>query len=145
LHPGEQYAVSAGLVVIAAFMFGISLIAFSMFRYLVMSVFLIFAVGFSVTLQTISCNTILQTIVHEEMRGRVMGFLAMAFMGMTPFENLLAGLIAGRIGAPNTLVISGVTCLAAGFFFYVRLPAIQKLVRPIYARMGIIRIPDDLR
>ena len=75
-----------------------------------------------------------------------MGFLAMAFMGMTPFGNLLAGIIAGKIGAPNTIVISGIVSLAGAFLMYTRLPLIRKHVRPIYAKMGIIRgIPEDLR
>ena len=134
------------LVTIAAFMFGTSLVAFSFSRHLLLSVFLMFATGLSVMLQSTSCNTILQTIVDEEMRGRVMGFLAMAFIGMAPFGSLLAGIIADRIGAPNTLVISGVILLAGAFLFYSRLPAIRRLVRPIYAKMGIIKgIPEELR
>lgn len=134
------------LVAIAAFTFGTNLIAFSFSRHIALSVFLMFVMGLGVMIQITSCNTIIQTIVKEEMRGRVMGFLAMAFMGMTPFGNLLAGIIAGRIGAPDTLVISGVLCLTGAFLFYFRLPAIRKLVRPIYAKMGIIKgIPEDLR
>jgi len=134
------------LVAVAAFIFAATVIAFSFSRYLGLSIFLMFVAGMAVMIQITSCNTILQTIVDEEMRGRVMGFLAMAFMGMAPFGNLLAGIVADRIGAPDTLVISGVILFAGAFLFYSRLPVIRKLVRPIYAKMGIIKgIPEDLR
>ena len=134
------------LVAIAAFVFAATIITFSFSRYLMLSILLMFVAGMAVMIQITSCNTILQTIVDEKMRGRVMGFLAMAFMGMAPFGNLLAGVIADRIGAPDTLVISGVILFAGAFLFYSRLPVIRKLVRPIYAKMGIIKgIPEDLR
>jgi len=134
------------LVAVAAFIFAATVIAFSFSRHLGLSIFLMFVAGMAVMIQITSCNTILQTIVDEEMRGRVMGFLAMAFMGMAPFGNLLAGIVADRIGAPDTLVISGVILFAGAFLFYSRLPVIRKLVRPIYAKMGIIKgIPEDLR
>ncbi len=86
-------------------------------------------------------NTILQTIVDDEKRGRVMSFYAMAFLGMVPFGSLLTGSLAARFGAPAAVMFNGVVCLAGSFVFARRLPAIRKIVRPIYARLGIM--PDS--
>jgi len=87
-------------------------------------------------------NTILQTIVDDEKRGRVMSFYSMAFLGMAPFGSLLAGNLAARIGAPRTLLLNGAVCLIASLWFARRLPAIRSVVRPIYVRMGIL--PEGL-
>ncbi len=83
-------------------------------------------------------NTILQTIVDDEKRGRVMSFYAMSFLGMVPFGSLLAGSMAARFGAPATVMFNGVVCLAASLLFTRKLPGIRKIVRPIYVRMGIV-------
>jgi MFS family permease len=96
--------------------------------------------------QMASSNTILQTIVDEDKRGRIMSFYAMAFMGMAPFGSLLAGSLASRIGAPDTLIISGAACIIGSFLFLRKLPLIRKIVRPIYLQMGIIReMPTELQ
>jgi MFS family permease len=93
-----------------------------------------------------SSNTILQTIVDEDKRGRIMSFYAMAFMGMAPFGSLLAGSLASRIGAPDTLIISGAACIIGSLLFFTKLPLIRKIVRPIYLQMGIIReMPTELQ
>jgi MFS family permease len=88
--------------------------------------------------QMAASNTILQTIVDDDKRGRVMSFYAMAFMGMAPFGSLLAGIAANHIGAPRTLLIGGVLCIAGATWFARKLPAIRDAVRPIYRRLGII-------
>ena len=88
--------------------------------------------------QMAASNTILQTIVDDDKRGRVMSFYSMAFMGMAPFGSLLAGAAATRIGAPMTLMIGGVSCVAGAVWFASMLPAIREAVRPIYRRMGIL-------
>jgi len=91
-------------------------------------------------------QTILQTIVDEDKRGRIMSFHAMAFTGMAPFGSLLAGSLAHNIGAPNTLIISGIACVIGSLLFLTKLPLIRKLVRPIYVQMGIIRqMPTELQ
>jgi MFS family permease len=95
-------------------------------------------VGFGMMQQMASSNTILQTIVDDEKRGRVMAFYSMAFQGMTPFGSLFAGELASRIGAPWTVVVSGILCVAAGLWFGVTLPSIRSVVRPIYVRLGIL-------
>jgi len=85
-----------------------------------------------------SSNTILQTIVDNEMRGRVMSFYSMAFQGVAPFGSLIAGAAASRIGAPYTLMIGGALCVVGALLFALQLPAIRQLIRPIYAQIGII-------
>jgi MFS family permease len=88
--------------------------------------------------QIASSNTILQTIVEDDKRGRVMSFYTMAFMGTTPLGGLAAGIIAGRIGAQATLVMGGIACIAGGIMFGRKLPSIRDKIRPIYKKMGII-------
>ena len=94
--------------------------------------------GFGQMIQIASSNTILQTIVDDDKRGRVMSFFAMSFMGMMPFGSLLGGYVAGKIGAQVTVTIGGMACLAGAAFFAVRLPKIREMVRPIYMKIGII-------
>ena len=67
-----------------------------------------------------------------------MSFYTMAFLGTAPFGSLLAGWLSTRIGAPNTVMLSGVLCIATAAWFARELPAIRELVRPIYMRMGIL-------
>jgi MFS family permease len=126
------------LVAISAATFGAGLIGFGLSRMLWLSLLLMLITGGSMMQQMAASNTILQTIVQEDKRGRVMSFYSMAFMGMAPFGSLLAGALAGRIGAPRTLMLGGSVCLlgAAAFAFY--LPKVRQLVRPIYSELGII-------
>jgi len=88
--------------------------------------------------QMAASNTILQTIVAEDKRGRVMSFYSMSFMGMAPFGSLMAGALASRIGAPETLLIFGALCVAGAVWFGTQLGRIRELVRPIYQKLGII-------
>jgi MFS family permease len=83
-------------------------------------------------------NTIIQTIVREEMRGRVMAFYTMAFFGTAPFGSLLAGAAAARFGAPRTLVAGGVACLVGAALFARHLPRLRREVRPVYVERGIL-------
>jgi predicted MFS family arabinose efflux permease len=83
-------------------------------------------------------NTLLQTIVDEDKRGRVMSFYTVAFMGTAPFGSLLAGSVAERIGAPHTLLLGGLGCVIGAIWFARTLPELRKDVRPIYIRKGII-------
>jgi len=83
-------------------------------------------------------NTILQTIVDDDKRGRVMSFYTMAFMGTAPFGSLLAGALASKVGAPNTLLIGGIACILGALVFMRKLPVIRKSIRPIYIRLGIL-------
>jgi MFS family permease len=119
-------------------LFGIALVIFSLSRHLWLSLLMLLVTGFSVITLQASSNTILQTIVHEDKRGRIMSFYSMSFLGMATFGSLLAGTLAGRIGAPDTVLLSGIACLAISLFFACKLPVIRKMIRPIYAEKGII-------
>jgi predicted MFS family arabinose efflux permease len=128
---GNVIAVSAGL-------FGISLLAFSVSRVLWISLLLMLLTGFGMVLQFAASNTVLQTIVDDDKRGRVMSLFTMAFAGAAPFGSLLAGGLASRIGAPATLLLGGVCCISGSLLFARALPSLREMVRPIYARKGII-------
>ncbi|MBE9009579.1 MFS transporter [Pseudanabaenaceae cyanobacterium LEGE 13415] len=129
------------IMAIAPAGFGIAIIIFSQSRMLWLSLVALFFAGASLILQSTSGNTILQTIVDEDKRGRVMSLYALAFTSMVTFGNLIAGSLANQIGASNTLVIGGVICIAGSFFFGQQLPALRQLVIPIYARLGILQSP----
>jgi len=108
------------------------------------SAFLLGVVGFSSQIPVFlfasmaSSKTILQSIVEEDKRGRVMSIYATALIGMAPLGNLFAGSLASWIGAPNTLIVSGIACIIGSLIFAMNLPQIRKEVRPIYIKMGII-------
>ncbi|MGA2622926.1 MAG: MFS transporter [Bacteroidota bacterium] len=122
----------------AASIFGTGLIAFSFSRSLWLSMGLLYVVGFGMMVQMASSNSILQTISDDDKRGRVMSFYAMAFMGMAPFGSLLAGSLASFIGAPTTLMISGICCIIGATVFAAKLPMLREKIRPIYMKIGII-------
>ena len=118
--------------------FGVGLVAFSSSRWLPLSLLLMMFTGFCMMTQMASSNTILQTIVEEDKRGRVMSFYSIAFQGTAPFGSLIAGAAAARIGAPRTLMIGGSLCVVGAAWFCTELPKIRAIVRPIYRKMGII-------
>lgn len=118
--------------------FGGGLIGFGLSRWFWLSLLALMVVGFGMMVQMASTNTVIQTIVDEEKRGRVMSFYTMSFLGTAPFGSLLAGWLSTRIGAPQTVVFSGMLCLATAVWFSRELPAIRALVRPIYMKMGIL-------
>jgi hypothetical protein len=76
--------------------------------------------------------------VDEHMRGRVMSYYTMAFVGMAPFGSLLAGAMAHAIGAPDTVIVSGAVCMAGGLWFWMRLTRVRSAMRPIYQELGIV-------
>ena len=125
-------------IMVTAATFGITLAAFSASRALWLSLPLLVVVGFSMMTQTASTNTILQTILEERMRGRVMAFYTMAVMGTAPFGSLIAGALAARIGAPWTIAGGGLLCSLAAGWFALQLPALRQEVRPIYQKLGIL-------
>jgi MFS family permease len=122
----------------AAVLFGVSLIIFSFSHNLIFSLVMLIVTGMSMMVHMASCNTILQTIVDDKMRGRVMSYYTMAFMGMTPFGSLIFGGLASQIGAPHTLIFGGGFCLIAGIIFAYKLPMFKTLIRPVYKAKGII-------
>src|ERR1043166_10000076 len=118
--------------------FGAGLIMFSFSRMIWLSLLLMVLTGLGFMVQMAVSNTILQTIVDEDKRGRVMSFYTMAFMGTAPFGSLLAGSVADRIGAPHTLLFGGAGCILGALWFALSLPALRRDVRPIYVRIGIL-------
>ncbi|HEY6290136.1 MAG TPA: MFS transporter [Terriglobia bacterium] len=123
---------------LAAGIFGLALMCFSLSRWFGLSLLLMVVTGYGFMQQMASSNTILQTIVEEDKRGRVMSFYSMAFQGAAPFGSLIAGAIASRIGAPRTLAIGGSLCVLAAVWFSKQLPRLRAVIRPIYLRLGII-------
>lgn len=118
--------------------FGGGIILFGVSRWLPASLALGFCVGFGMMVQMASSNTVLQLIVEDDKRGRVMSFYTMAFMGTAPLGSLLVGLLAGHLGAGGVLVIGGVCCVVGAIMFHGKLPVLREHIRPIYARKGII-------
>ncbi|HNQ50664.1 MAG TPA: MFS transporter [Candidatus Omnitrophota bacterium] len=112
----------------AAAVFGISLLLFSVSRHLWVSVTLLFFAGSGLMAHMVVSNTVLQMITEDAKRGRVMSFYTMAFMGMATFGTLLGGTVAGRIGAPLTVLGGGILCMAAAVLFYNSMPALKKSV-----------------
>ena len=125
-------------MVVATIAFGAGLVAFSLSHVTWLSLLLLPIVGGGMMVETASTNTILQTIVEERMRGRVMSFYTMAFLGTAPLGSLIAGVAADRIGAPRTILLGGLACVAAGIWFAVKLPVIRTFLRPIYVQKGIL-------
>jgi predicted MFS family arabinose efflux permease len=123
---------------IMAAAFGAGLAAFSFTRTTWVALLLMMVTGLGFMVQMAASNTVLQTIVDEDKRGRVMSFYTMAFMGTAPFGSLLAGSVADRIGAPHTLLFGGIGCVLGALWFATTLPSLRRDVRPIYVRIGIL-------
>ncbi|MDZ8085679.1 MAG: MFS transporter [Nostoc sp. DedQUE12b] len=126
------------LIALAPAILGTGLIAFSLSRFLPLSLFTMLFVGLGTILQIAASNTFLQTIVEDNKRGRLMSLYTMSFLGMIPVGNLLGGFLASRIGASNTLIIDGIACILGSIIFSKQLPALRKIMRPIYEQKGII-------
>ena len=82
----------------------------------------------------------IQTIVDEDKRGRVMSYWTMAYMGASPFGSLLAGSLAPVIGAPGTVLLCGIGCVAGAVWFWLQIPKLRPIIRPIYQQLGILPV-----
>jgi len=118
--------------------FSMALVLFSFSRAFWLSCLILFGAGFCMMTGIASMNTLLQTIVDEDKRGRVMSFFTMAFFGTAPFGSLLEGSFANHIGAPLTIRISGCLCLVGALAYASRLAQMRLKIRPIYIRLGIL-------
>jgi MFS family permease len=98
-------------------------------------------VGAGFMVQMAATNTVLQTLVDDRLRGRVMAFYTMAFFGTAPIGSLLAGVAAERFGARATIAAGGIVSIASALWFASRLPALRAIVRPIYVERGILPVP----
>jgi MFS family permease len=126
------------LIPLSTILLSAGLIALSFSSSFPVSMLLMFFTGVGMMAQTAASNTVIQTITDDDKRGRVMSLYTMALMGTTPFGSLLAGWMAKIIGTPWTMCIGGFICLAGALVFYRKLPALKKIVQPVYERMGII-------
>jgi MFS family permease len=120
-------------IAIAATAFGAGLLVFSFSRAFWFSAAVLAPVGFFMMLQMGSSNTLIQSMVPDHLRGRVMSVYSMMFMGMAPFGSLLAGVVADRLGAPATVALGGVVCLAAAGIFWTQLAQIRVHMRSMIA------------
>ncbi len=127
------------LIAIGSLTFGMGLLGFSLSRIFWFSLVTLAVAGFGMMVHLASSNTILQTIVDDDKRGRIMSLYAMAFMGMSPIGSLSGGSLASRIGAPLTVLLMGSTCIVAALLFMWKLPSLRRLVLPIYSEKGIVR------
>ena len=125
-------------------LFGLGLVGLSWARQEAVAILaLVGASGGMLVLSTAS-NTVLQTIVAEDQRGRVMSFYTMAFLGTTPIGSLIAGSVATHLGAPQTVRMGGLGCLLGACVFARHLPALREMLRPLYTHLGLIQA-DTLR
>jgi len=133
-----------GLGRVAAYstlIFGAGLVAFAFTTSLWVALAVLPFVGAGFMVEMAATNTVLQTLVTDDLRGRVMAFYTMAFFGTAPLGSLLAGLAADRVGARWTIAAGGVISLAAGCWLVSRLPALRAIVRPIYIKHRILPVP----
>ncbi len=129
------------VIVRSEIIFAGGLMLFALSGHLLLSLAALTMVGFGGITFVASCNTILQTILDEDKRGRVMSLFTMSFIGMVPIGSLGAGTVAGLIGPRQTLLVGAAACLLGTAFFVRQLPAIREKVRPIYRRKGILSDP----
>jgi MFS family permease len=122
----------------ATLLFGAGLISFSLSGSTSLSIIILSFTGFGAMALVASSNTILQTIVEDDKRGRVMSLFTMSFIGMAPFGSLIAGAITNVMGVRMALLIGGISCLSGGMLFALFLPKIRAHIRPIYIKKGII-------
>lgn len=120
------------VIALAPALFGGGLIVLGLSSQLWLTLAVMPVIGLGLMIQMASTNTVLQTIVEDDKRGRIMSFYSMAFTGMIPLGSLLAGSMAQYIGAPLVVIIGGICCIAGSIAFVIRLPAMRKLIHPIY-------------
>jgi len=118
--------------------FGFSLAAFSLSLWAPMSILLIVAVGFGMVSVLVAGNTVIQTLVDEDKRSRVMSFYVVSLTGTAPIGSLVAGTVASFIGARVTLAIGGAVCLLIGLVLLKRGDLLWSLAEPIYREKGLI-------
>ncbi|GHA71173.1 MFS transporter [Pontibacter akesuensis] len=126
------------VIIFTMLLFGLALIAFSFSEMFLLSLVLMLVTGFGMIVTMASCNTLLQTIVDDDKRGRVMSLYATAFMGMAPIGSVLAGAVAEDVGVAYTLAGCGLLCALSIIPFAISRPKLRRMVQPIYERLGIV-------
>jgi MFS family permease len=132
-------------IIIACALFGFGLIGFALSHNFWLSLGLLTLTGFGMLVQMASSNTLIQTIVEEDKRGRVMSIYTMAFMGLAPFGALIAGWIAGKIGIEWTILGGGIMCVLGCIAFAARIKSMRQDVVPIYIERGILTAENELK
>jgi len=126
------------IIPVSAFIFALGIIGFAFSHSVNLSAALLFVCGFGSMVNMAASNTILQTIVEDDKRGRVMSIYTMAFIGMAPLGSLIAGVLASKIGAPHTVIIGGLSCVVAAVLFSRKVPALKKNVHLLYQKIGVV-------
>jgi MFS family permease len=126
------------VISMVAFTFGAGLIAFGLSDHLWLSLPLMMLTGFSMMQMMAASNTVMQTIVDEDKRGRAMSFFTMSFTAVMPFGSLVFGALASRIGAPKTVMCGGLMVILVASWFSMQLKTVRKVMRPIYQQLGIL-------
>ena len=132
------------IIPVAAAVFGAGLIGFGLSHVFWLSCLMLLVAGAGMMQGMAASNTVIQTLVSEDKRGRVMSYHTVAFVGMAPFGSLLAGAMAHVIGAPWTVMMNGGVVVLGAVWFFTRLPALRAVVHPIYREMGILPAAKDL-
>lgn len=127
------------IVTLSAFLLGFCLIGMSFVETPWIAAVLCVPVGFAIITTVAAINTLLQTLSDEDKRGRVMGYLAMTFTGVTPIGSMLLGGIEKYTGLPVVILLSGFFCIAGAILFEHYRPIVRKHARPVYVRKGIIK------
>jgi MFS family permease len=120
---------------------GAGMLAMELASRVAIAVPLLFVIGMSMMMQMAATNTLIQSIVDDKMLGRVISLYAVAFFGGAPIGSLLEGMLASQIGAIHTFAVAGVLCLTAGAVFASALPALRRVSRPHYIKLGLIPAP----
>jgi MFS family permease len=128
---------------IAAMLSGLGAIGFSLSRWVPLSALCLMTTGFGMFMTGACCNTILQTVVDDDKRGRVMSYYTMFFIGTAPIGHIAAGWLAAHIGASLTFLVGGAIALLAGVLFLMQMPAFRAQLRPVYVQRGIIPASND--
>jgi MFS family permease len=125
----------------AAAILGVALVLFGLSHWLWLSLALMVFAGFGLMQCAAASNTIIQSLVPEDKRARVMSYYTTAFFGGAPFGSLLVGSLAHRIGAPYTMAVTGAFCVAGSLWFTLELPKVRAIMRPLYQEMGLLPGP----
>lgn len=118
---------------------GLGVLVFALSPWLPLSLAALAVTGFGIVVNGMAVSTVIQTIVDDRMRGRIMGIFSVAFLGMYPLGSLAGGALAAAIGAPATLAIGGGICTATALLLWRRMPALRAQLRPIYKDLKIIQ------
>lgn len=127
------------VVMLSGALLGIGLVVMSFVTVPWVAAVLCVPVGFTIIAAVASINTLLQTLSREDKRGRVMGYMAMAFTGMAPVGSMVLGAIEKFAGLQNIILLSGTCCFIASLIFEHYRPIVRKYARPVYVEKGIIK------